>query len=48
MRCGALIFANYFNPAEDKAFIKAIFDPEMFKAYVEEKKGKIAEKMGGG
>lgn len=39
-------FANYFNPIEDKTFVKAIFDPELFKSYVDDRKGKVAEKMG--
>lgn len=42
-------FANYFNPNEDKAFLRAIFDPEMFKTYIDGEGGlkdKVAEKMG--
>ena len=41
-------FADYLNPG-DKNFVKAIFDPEMFKEYVDGDGGlkeKTAEKMG--
>ncbi|MBI4973389.1 hypothetical protein HZC27_02135 [Candidatus Roizmanbacteria bacterium] len=39
-------FSNYFNSTGDKVLVRAIFDPEVFKTYIDESKGEVAKKMG--